>query len=58
MNDPYKVQQLQLMLSHEQGDGENVGYGANLSHWYGDAADIQLDAGAIKALIEYYGGKV
>ena len=48
MNDPYKVQQLRLMLSHEQGDEENVGYGAHLSHWYGDAADIQLD----------YGGKV
>ena len=52
----YKVRQLLIMLSHEIGDGENDGYGANLTHWYGDSKPIRLDAGALKALIDYYKG--
>ena len=51
--DEYKIKQLKLMLSHEEGGD---GYGAHLTHWYGDAKPIQLDAGALKVLIEYYGG--
>ena len=54
--DDYKVKQLILMLSHEEGSGKDVGYGAHLSHWYGDSKPIQLDAGALRVLIEYYKG--
>lgn len=53
MGDSYKVQQLMLMLAHEKNPKE-VHYGANLSHWAGDAKPIQLDAGGIRALIRYY----
>jgi hypothetical protein len=56
MKDEYKVKQLTAMLSHEEGVGDDIGYGAHLSHWYGDSKPIQLDAGAIKVLISYYGG--
>ena len=54
--DEYKVKQLEAMLSHEEGEGRDVGYGAHLSHWYGDSKPIQLDAGALRVLIQYYGG--
>jgi len=50
----YKVKQLELMLSHEEGED---GYGAHLTHWYGDSKPIQLDAGALKVLIKYYKGE-
>ena len=56
MGNEYKVKQLMLMLSHEDGEGDDVGYGAHLSHWFGDSKPIQLDAGAIRALIDYYKG--
>ena len=54
MNDytTYKIKQLKAMLTLEK-DQENGGYGAHLTHWAG-AAPINLDAGALQALIEYY----
>lgn len=50
--DDYKVKQLRQMLSHETGNEEH--YGARLSHWYGDTRTLTIDAGGLKALIEYY----
>lgn len=44
---------LSSMLRHEENPRETH-YGAHLSHWYGDAADIQLDAGALRALLNHY----
>lgn len=52
--DEYKVKQLKLMLSHEE--GKDGGFGAHLTHWWGDSSPINLDAGALRVLIEYYGG--
>ena len=48
----YKVKQLRQMLSHETGSGKH--YGARLSHWYNDTNTLTIDAGGLKALIEYY----
>lgn len=48
----YKIKQLKAMLALEK-DQENGGYGAHLTHWAG-AAPINLDAGALQALIDYY----
>lgn len=52
----YKIQQLKIMLECEQGKygKEGQGYGAHLSHWYGNSKAIQLDAGALEVLIKYY----
>lgn len=57
MDNEYKIKQLTLMLSHEIGNGPDDGYGAHLTHWYGDALPIQLDAGALRVLIRYYKGE-
>lgn len=51
--DSYKVEQLTKMLAHETSKDE-VHYGAHLTHWYGDAKPLTIDAGGIKALIQYY----
>lgn len=51
--DEYKVKQLQKMLAHETSESETH-YGAHLSHWYGDAAPLTIDAGGLKALIQHY----
>lgn len=53
--DDYKVKQLHLMLAAEKSD--NGGYGAHLTHWAGNAAPINIDAGALQALIDYYTAK-
>lgn len=50
--DTYKIEQLKKMLADEL--GENAGYGAHLSHWAGNAKPINIDAGAIQAIIDYY----
>lgn len=53
----YKLEQLRKMLAVELGEkGENhAGYGATLSHWYrGLTKPVQLDAEALKALIQHY----
>ena len=55
----YKIDQLQAMLTIELDPNPNVGgYGAHLQHWYGNSKGIQLDAGALKALIDYYTNKI
>ena len=51
--DAYKVEQLELMLAHETSLHE-VHYGAHLSHWWGDTKSLTIDAGGLRALIEYY----
>ena len=48
----YKIKQLKAMLVLER-DQSVGGYGAHLSHWAG-AKPINLDAGALQALIDYY----
>lgn len=53
--DEYKVKQLRQMLAHETSENEEH-YGARLSHWYGDTRVLTIDAGGLKALIEYYSG--
>lgn len=52
----YKVKQLRKMLQYET-DTNETHYGAYLSHWAGDAKPINIDAGAIEVLIEYYSNK-
>lgn len=51
--DAYKVKELQKMLEHETSKSEEH-YGAHLSHWYGDAKELTIDAGGLRALIRYY----
>lgn len=51
--DEYKVKQLKQMLEHETSKSEEH-YGARLSHWCGDTNTLTIDAGGLKALIEYY----
>lgn len=53
MRDSYKVKQLYKMLEHEQSETE-AHYGAHITHWASDSKPINIDAGAIKTLIEYY----
>lgn len=53
MGDAYKVQHLKKMLAHEESKIE-VHYGAHLKHWYGDANELTIDAGGLRALIKYY----
>lgn len=51
--DSYKVNELQKMLVHETSETDEH-YGARLSHWWGDANVLTIDAGGIRALIRYY----
>jgi len=55
--DKYKIEQLQKMLSAEQKQEQNEQYGAHLTHWAGTAKPINIDAGALQALIDYYKSK-
>jgi len=50
--DEYKVKQLLQMLEHETSETE-VHYGARLHHHKGGAV-LTIDAGGLRALIEYY----
>lgn len=50
--DEYKVKQLQLMLEQETGEGEH--YGARLSHHAAGTKVLTIDAGGLRALINYY----
>lgn len=52
--DPYKVEQLWNMLKAEIDAPEDQKYGAHLQHWNGNAKPINIDAGALRALIAYY----
>lgn len=56
-SDDYKVEQLRIMRKSELDQPENERYGAHLTHWSGKAFPINLDAGALDALIRYYGGE-
>lgn len=49
----YKIEQLRLMLEAET-DQNTGGYGAHLSHWASTGKEINIDAGALRCLIEYY----
>ena len=51
--DKYKVEQLKTMLAHEA-HAEHGGYGARLTHWWGDTKTLTIDAGGLRALIDYY----
>lgn len=51
-HDPYKVEQLMKMLSHETGPEEH--YGARLRHDGGDTKVLTIDAGGLRALITHY----
>ena len=55
MNDynEYKIEQLRNMLTAETSEDAG-GYGAHLDHWSGRAKPINLDADAIRVLINYY----
>lgn len=52
--DPYKAEQLWNMLKAEIDAPEDQKYGAHLQHWSGNAMPINIDAGALRALIAYY----
>lgn len=51
--DAWKVQWLQEMLEHEIAKDEEH-YGAHLSHWHKGTHPLTIDAGGLRALIEYY----
>lgn len=55
MNDynEYKLQQLRNMLTAETSEDAG-GYGAHLDHWSGRAKQINLDADALRVLINFY----
>ena len=55
MNDynEYKIEQLRNMLTAETSEDAG-GYGAHLDHWSGRAKPINLDADALRVLINYY----
>lgn len=52
--DSYKIKQLETMLAYEQEQDESNQYGAHLTHWSGHGNPINIDAGAIRALLAYY----
>ena len=51
-HDPYKVQELLKMLKHETSEKEH--YGARLRHEASGAKVLTIDAGGIRALVNYY----
>lgn len=53
----YKIQQLEKMLEYEQAQPEQNKYGAHVTHWSGCAKSINIDEGALTALIQYYKGQ-
>ena len=55
--DHYKIEQLTIMLEYEMKQAENAKYGAHLDHWSGKAKPINIDEGALQALINYYKNK-
>ena len=52
-HDPYKVEQLMKMLSHETSQAEEH-YGARLRHGGRDTKVLTIDAGGLRALVSYY----
>ena len=52
----YKIQQLTKMAEYEESQPPQGQYGAHLQHWSGHGNPINIDAGAIRLLIQYYTG--
>lgn len=50
----YRIKQLESMLEYESKQPDSEKYGAHLTHWSGHGNPINLDEGALKALIRYY----
>ena len=55
-NDSYahKVKQLQAMIDFEYNQEESKQFGACLNHWAGTSKPINLDAEALRVLIDHY----
>lgn len=56
MDNSYKIEQLRKMLDAEEGElgADGAGYGAHLTHWAGHGIPVNIDAGALRAVIAYY----
>lgn len=54
--DSYRESQVRTMLAHET-DPNEVHYAAHLSHWWGDAKDINIEADALALLADAFAGK-
>lgn len=54
--DEYRAKQTKVMLEHETAPGE-VHYAARLSHWWGDAKTINIEADALDLLTRAYSGE-
>ena len=54
--DSYRESQVRTMLAHETDPNEKH-YAARLSHWWGDAKDINIEADALALLAEAFAGK-
>ena len=54
--DSYRESQVRTMLAHEM-DPNNEHYAARLSHWWGDAKDINIEADALALLADAFAGK-
>lgn len=54
--DSYREKQVRTMLSHET-DSNCVHYAARLSHWWGDAKTINIEADALALLADAFAGK-
>ena len=50
----YKVEQLLAMRDYERQCKPGEQHGANLTHWSGHGKPLNIDAGALNALIGYY----
>ncbi|MDL2206544.1 hypothetical protein LJC33_06530 [Eubacteriales bacterium OttesenSCG-928-N13] len=50
----WKVKQLTIMQNAELERPSENQYGAHLTHWSGKAKPINIDAGALQLLIDYY----
>ena len=52
----YKIKQLEMMLQFEEQQSDDNKFGAHITHWSGHGNPINIDEGALKALINYYKG--
>ena len=53
----HKITQLEEMLKWEEAKPPEEQYGAHVTHWSGHGLPVNIDAGALRLLIEYYRGK-
>lgn len=54
----WKISNLLKMLESENNQPDNEKYGVHLTHWAGTSKPINIDEGAIEALIAYYQSKI